>query len=450
VLALRQAHLAAQARRLAESHVEALRRLGRDVIGGYGELVTHLPGGMQRKAALLGTLADYLEQLLQRSPDDAGVTAELALVHARLAHLSGRTNFEARPDAQALQRHAARASVLAPIAEAAQRLSPELAEAWALMLGDLAVHAQYAGELDAAERQLDTADALLQRALARHPGHDALLELEGQLLMLRAMGLAGWDRPSRQQPEAALSVLDRVDAVYSAAQARARRRGQGLPAYACFQRGTAASMRALMLARERRFEAARDAARQSTQWREQALALEPHNRTLAGGLVAERNLLAGLCLDLNDTDGALAASAPAWAALQRLIAEDPERASWQSQQRWLAFHHGRALLRSGAAESALPVLHMSADWLQAEAQAGRATPRLVLRWALSECALEAARRLLASTPSSTSTPSPTPRPGLAAARQALQAQLQSDPSDDDTGRALVECDGLLAAQPAPS
>jgi eukaryotic-like serine/threonine-protein kinase len=434
-LALLHARRAALARRQAEAHVEALRRLGREVIGGYGELVTHLPGGMQRKAALLATLAGYLEQLLQRSPADAGITAELALVQARLAHLHGRTNFEARPDDAALRHHAARAQALCAAAETAQRVGPELAEAWVLMLGDLAVQAQYAGDLDGAGHRLDEADAVLARARQRHPTEESLAQVEGELGMLRAMWLAGWDRPSRQQPEAALQQLSRVDLVYAGQIDRAQRRGEPPPAYACFQRGTAASNRALLLARQQRFAPARDAAREAVQWREQALALEPHNRTLAGGLAADRNLLAGLSLDLDDPAGALAASAPGWAALERLIAEDPDQATWLSHRRWLAFQHGRALLGTGRPAEALPVLAVSDDWLAPLVASGQAAPRQLVRWARTRRALVQAQRQLGA-------PS---HDLLTAPLAALQRHLAANPADVDAERALAECQAVQAA-----
>jgi hypothetical protein len=234
-------------------------------------------------------------------------------------------------------------------------------------------------------------------------------------------------------------VLAQVRAQYRDALERTRARGEPPAAELIFELGSVAALQALMLARERRFAEALAPAQEAMDWREQALALEPHNRGMAGALAADRNLLAGLNLDLGDAAAALAASAPGWAALDRLMAEDPGNQTWSSHRRWLAFHHGRALLGSGRPAEALPVLQVSEDWLAPQVADPACPARLRTRWARTRCALARGHAALGQ-----------PQPHLLdepAAR--LEAHLQAEPGDDDARQALLECREQLASAALP-
>jgi hypothetical protein len=426
-LALLLARRAATARRTAEGHVAALRRLSRELVAGYGELVTALPGGQQRKAALLLSTAGYLETLLQQTPGDSGLQAELGLLLARLAHLHSGGEFAARPDHAAVLRHGSRALELCAAAEQAGTATPALAEAWGLLLGDLARVAQDAAELDEARRRLDEAEGVLQRARRRWPGDLSLRLAEAAIGMLHVQWLAGWDRPSRGDLDAGLQALERLRGLYGEALCAAQAAGAATAAVR-FQIGTVASTQALMLVRQQQLARAHAAATEAVAWREQALAEEPHNRTMAGGVAADRNLLAGLCLDLGDPVSALHTSSQGWLALERLIAEDPGQQTWLSHRRYLAFHHGRALLATGQARQALAVLAVSDDWLTPLQADAACTPRLRLRWARTRLSLAQAQRALGRPAG----------PLLDEVVQALERHLET--TDDAEGRqTLADC-----------
>ena len=377
VLALLLARRTALARDTAQRHATELRLVCREVVVEFGDAITHVPGGQRRQAELLATSVGYLERMLSASSEEAAsrqeLVAELGAMHARLAHLRSSGEFNAREDEVAVVQHVARVRVLLREAERGATLPPAAWKWWALALGDLARHAQVHQQLHEALAHLEESDQVLQRGLRQHPGHATLQRVRGDMVVLTVQVHFGWDRPDLGQPEQALLLLDSARAHYEPllrADVDATERAQ-----AVFQTGTVFSTRALVLARLKQFSAAAEAVREALRWREQATALQPHHRGYQGGLAADRNLRAGLCLDLGDAAGALQASASGWVALQRLIAEDPGHDAWREQQRWLSFHHGRALLGTGRAEEACEVLQLSVDWLSALQAEGRLTPR---------------------------------------------------------------------------
>ena len=376
-LALLQARRAALALDTAQRHAAELRRVCREVVVEYGDAITHVPGGQRRQADLLATTVGYLERLLSASNEEPALrqelVAELGAMHARLAHLRSSGEFNAHEDAVLVVQHAGRALVLLAEAEQGGALPPAAWQWWALALGDLARQAQTGKQLEEALAHLDESDRVLQRGLRQHPGQATLQRLRGDMGLLAVQVHYGWDRPDLAQPERALALLDLARAHFEPLVLADA--GGAEHAQAVFQMGTAASVRGLLLARLKKLAAAAEAARDAVSWRERAAALQPHHRGYQGGLAADRNLLAGLCMDLGDHAGALQASAPGWLELRRLIAEDPGHEGWREQQRWLAFHHGRALLAADEAEEALAVLKVSADWLGALQAEGRLTPR---------------------------------------------------------------------------
>jgi tRNA A-37 threonylcarbamoyl transferase component Bud32 len=378
-VALREARRSARARQLAEGRAADLRALSRDIVVGFGDVVRHLPGGREQQAWLLDTSVGHLERLLQASGgDDLAVMAELAVAHAQLVQLRAEHEFNARTDAQAVQQHASRAVALAERAAAVGDAT--LHVAWASALHNLARLAQGRSDLAAAHDTLDRSDSVVSRALQRWPGHVALRRQRAANTLTRGSLRFGWDRPNAGDPQGALDAYREA-----AGQFRALAADSGL-AHDVFEIGTATNACGLVFIRQERWHDALAAARAGLAERERALALEPHNRTLRGGVMADRNLVAGLSLDVGDAPGALAASEPAWAGLAAMTAEDPDNASWQTQRRWLAFHHGRALLGCGRAAEAVAVLAVSADWLQGLVDAGEASPRQALRLARTRLA----------------------------------------------------------------
>jgi hypothetical protein len=258
-------------------------------------------------------------------------------------------------------------------------------------LADLARVDQASGHADQALAWLQQSEALLKRAQQRHP-MSALLQGQRLGVMLSlAYVYFGWERAHLNQPQAALQQLYDLEAY---ADTVAANPAAGHQALCADKRGNAASIRALIQLRLQQWAEARDSAAQAVERRARACALEPHNRTWQAGLLADRNLLAGLCMDLGDAQAALAASQPGWLALQPLMDEDPGNPNWPTQRQWLAFHHGRALLATGQPQAALPVLQVSANWLQELQAAGQATPRQQARLVRTWLALAQARQAL--------------------------------------------------------
>ncbi|MEO5734118.1 MAG: serine/threonine-protein kinase [Rubrivivax sp.] len=413
LLAMVQMRRATLARERAESHVQQLRRVARELVVEYGDAITYVPGGREHQARLLASTLETLQQLVQPDVDDRSLLAEIGVMHARLAHLRVEGAFNAEADSAQAEHHARQAVALCRAGESAARDQPALLRWWAVALVDLAGLTQRAGRPQQALAELDDADGLLQRALSRYASDLDLRRERNGLLMLRANLLYGWDRPHLNRPDDALQCLQqaRVQYLEAAAMPSATR------AYDVFQVGGAVVTRALILLRLGRWTEALAAAQEAVRHREQACALQPHNRTLQGGLAADRNLLAGLCLDHGDAQRALLTSTAGWASLDRLIDEDPGNQTWTQQRRYLALHHGRALLACSRPADAVRPLQLSADWLVAErAAAAPDRPlalRLQLRLARSWLALEQARQALGQDPG----------PGAHAALRLSQAAL---------------------------
>ncbi len=386
-LAMLQALRAEQARRRAVRRSEALVHLAREVVAEYGDAITHVPGGREHKARMMVNTITALEQALADGGDEPKLVAELGALHARLSQLRTVGEFNAKEDAGQTAIAAARACALLAQAESSGHAGATHLALWALALGDRARLAQHGHDFSAAHARLDEAEAVLDRSDQRHPGQVGTLQIRAAIISLRGSIYFGWDKPHLGDAQAALDCAAQAQALYRKGVDLARAAGRVPAVDDVFGLGTSVSTRALILARLQRRPEAAAAAREAISWRKEALVLEPHNRTVAGGLAADRNLLAGLSLELGDPAAALDASAPGWAALERLTAEDPGNASWITQRQWLAFHHGRALLALGRPEEAVPVLAVSAHWLAAMAAAGQAAPRQVVRLARTWLAL---------------------------------------------------------------
>ena len=392
-LAMAQTRKAMLARQQAEAHAQQLRRFSRELVVEYGDVITHLPGGREHKATMLTATVAYLERLLLSAEGDLGLKGELAVVCARLANLRVEYEFNVKVDGEASARLARRAVALCEEAEAVSAGDDNFYRWWSVALADLARVAQASEQPGQALDSLQQADGVVSRGLRRHPASLLLKQQRASVLLSKAYVHYGWERPHLDQPEAALQQLQALQAHCQALADDPLPENQ---AYAADKLGNAASIRALIQLRQQLWHAARDSAFEAVQQRARACALEPHNRTWHAGLVADRNLLAGLCLDVDDAPAALAASQPGWAALHQLTADDPDNPLWPTQRRWLAFHHGRALLAGGQPQPALAVLQVSADWLHELHAAGQATPRQQARLVRTWLAMARAQRALAT------------------------------------------------------
>ncbi|MEK8051803.1 serine/threonine-protein kinase [Ideonella sp. DXS22W] len=358
-VALHQARQADAARARAESHLAELRRISRDVVVAYGDAITHVPGGAARKIEMLQTTAATLERLASQvdAQADAGFAADVAGLYARLADLLTVGNHNVSEKLEDSAAYARRAVALYSRAGVAGVPDADSLVNWAQAHQALASAAQARRDFDAALRELAAGEAVLaggqQRWARAEPAvRGRLVSARGALAMRQAALHYGWGQPNRNDPPAALAALDRAGHWYLQALGD----GRSPDMEDVFQLGTVAGGRALVHARLEAWDAALAAARDSIAQRQRALALAPHNRTVQGAVAADQNLLGGLSLNVGDSAGALAATAPAWATLARLIAEEPAHTNWRTNQQALALNHGRALLGQGRAAEALPVL----------------------------------------------------------------------------------------------
>ena len=432
VAALHQARRAEAALADARAHVVQLRQLSRDVVVEYGDAITYLPDGMARKAAMLQATVGHLDRLAGASADDPAFQAEVGALYARLADLLGSGNFNATERLAEAERHAMRALALFDAAGAPGQQSAATLLWWAKALAVLGRVAHERGALGDARQRYDQADALLAPAQRRYPADAALRSQRAATLMLGVQVLYGYGKPNLGQPEAALAGLQQAATLYQQAVDSA----SPPQMEDVFQRGTVAGSRALILARQERWPQAQAAAREAITWRRQALALEPHNRVVQGGVAADLNLLGGLCLNTGDAACALQATQEAAQMLASLRREDPANQAWRQQAQFLALNLGRALLVSGQPEPALAALQVAADWLGPLVAQGQAAPMLQRRWAQTQLAQAGAHQARG-------------RPAEALvlvgrAAQALQALVARQPQDRDHWLVLGECAATLA------
>ncbi len=438
--ALHQARQAEAARQRAEQHLAELRRISRDVVVAYGDAITHVPGGAARKIEMLQTTAAALERLARQVDGDAradpGFAADVAGLYARLADLLTVANFNVSERLDDSVAHARRAVALYSRAGVAAVPDAEGLVQWAQSHQALAAAAQAQRHFDQALQELATADAVLARGQQRFAQADArtgarLASARGALASRMAALHFGWGRPNRNDPAAALAALARARSWYLQAIGD----GRSPDAQDVFQLGTLASSRALVHARLEQWPEALAGAREAIAQRQRALALTPHSRTMQGAVAADQNLLGGLNLNLGDSAAALAATAPAWATLARLVAEEPAHANWRTNQQALALNHGRALLGQGHAAQALPVLAVAEAALAAPVAAGQASPVQQRRLAQVRLAQAQARQRLGD--------AATARRQAAAVVAALRGLTSAQPADRDAwlvlGEAAFQC-----------
>ena len=374
-VAWQQAHRAELARATAEGHLAQLRKLSRDVVVEYGDAITYVPGGMERKATMLTTTLGYLDRLLSEGGDDPAFRGEIGSVYVRLAELQGPGTFNAvdRPDDAV--RNARRAVELIENSQPEQRSDPQVYRWWARAHWLLAKGAQQKRDLTQALAHLQTAEGLLTRGLSRFPGQPLLRTSLAETWNLTARVQYGYGLPNLGQPDAALASLERAQTVLAEAVAGVASNGTA-PEQAMenqFELANVYAGRALTLARLERWPAAQAAARETLVQRLRASSLEPENRVVQGAAAADHNLLGGLCLNVGDWAGAISHTRAALGGLQTLSKADPTNNAWQTQRRFLSLNHGRALLRTGDARGALVELRVSADWLTPLVASGKAS-----------------------------------------------------------------------------
>ena len=423
-LALFKGRQASLARAQAEQHVADLRKLCRDVVLEYGDVITYLPDGMARKVAMLTSTLAHLDRLAPTAVGDHSFQVEIGMVCARLADLQVAGNWNAQERPETAAQHARRAVAMLSTAGAAHHADAR--HWWVRALRALAKCAQQQRQFDVALAHLAEADTVATTGLQRLESHPLRSE-RAAVLMQRASVHCGYNAPNQNRPDAALAILAQAQALYLEMT-----RGPGVAAMEdVFQVGTVAGSRALIFARQERWAEAVAASSEALTQRGLAHSMEPHNRVVQGAVAADHNLLCALHLTAGDKAQALLHGRAAWALLQTLISEDPANQVWPVQRRNLALNLGRALTATGDAQGALPVLQLSADGLAAAVQAGNASPLQRRRHA--QTVLAQADALHA-----------TGQVALASARatqaaNALQALVEAPDAERDSFMVLGEC-----------
>jgi hypothetical protein len=166
-----QAHVAQQARQLAESRLAEVRRVTHELVFGFGDAVEYLPGGMKIKVDLYQQTLSALQRLTPTLGSDATVRIDIAQVHVRLAEAYAPGYPVSLNDAQRARGHAEAA------VQMFQQLRPEVLRSADPNLNGyatraLSVLASLEAEADRKERALELNRqglAWAQEALAAAP-----------------------------------------------------------------------------------------------------------------------------------------------------------------------------------------------------------------------------------------------------------------------------------------
>ena len=125
---------------------------------------------------------------------------------------------------------------------------------------------------------------------------------------------------------------------------------------------------------------------QALRFRERAVAAEPGNVQWRDGLVNEATNAGVILLRAGDAAGALQATTLAWDQVRALARENGPGNQWLGLRPRVAAHHGRALLLTGQAGAAMPVLQEAvAMWRRRQQQQpGPHTERMAAWMTLQE------------------------------------------------------------------
>jgi hypothetical protein len=436
VMALLQGRKAEVARARAEQHVAELRQLSRDVVVKYGDAITFVPGGKERKAAMLATTIGYMDRLLSGGNDDPSLGVELGCLHARLADVRAVGDFNAKENATDAVRHAQRAIELFNVAEPVSLLDADTHRWWGVAEGVLVKSAQRRDDLSAALLHANRAENLLLRAQKKFPDHPGLRSELIDTKMLMVQLCFGFGIPNLGQPEEALQRLEEAQALYMQVVDVPGPKAN----HDRFQLGTVTGSRALIFARLERWADAIAAAAAAVAHRQRASAAEPHNRVFLGGVAADQNLLGGLYLNVGDSPAALVATTAAWHTLNGLLEQDAENQAWNLQRNSLALNHGRALLGVGNIAAAKKELQVSADWLVPLVAAQQAAP--------AQCRRLAQTQLAQAEVAHQSNDHALALKLAQSAEDALRALVAREPAVRDHARVLEEALALRASWPA--
>ena len=149
------------------------------------------------------------------------------------------------------------------------------------------------------------------------------------------------------------------------------------------------------------------------------------------GLAGESNNLATVLLDLAQPAEALERTTEAVALMRGLEKSDPGVPTWTKRRQAYSLHHGRALLASGRAAEAMPMLRDAAALMTGASQGNALRRRGLAHLALAEALAATGQRADAATQT-------------AAAQEHLQSFVVSQPRDVDGLVYLAQAEGLGA------
>jgi len=347
-----QAHEAALARDASQANLQRIRSITREVVLRYGDAVTHLPGGLRVKEALLKDLLKHLGQLSAEAGGDPAWLADLAGVYARLAEIEGDDTGASLNKGEEARDYARRAIALAEQVWPQQRADAGFVGWYVQALQVQALGLRADKRPDESVRVMEQALARLDEAATQVPAaQQRALQLDRAAALLR-MGQF-YDTQtvaSLNQPETALQWFSRSEALLDQLAA------DGKDLQWRQVRASLHGARALTQARLNGIAAARSDAEQAVAERQAAAELAPANTAVVDGLITEATNLGVILLRQPDATAALAATRIAWVQCERLARENGPGNEWEDALPRVALHHGRALVETGHFTEALPVV----------------------------------------------------------------------------------------------
>ncbi|MBR7800525.1 serine/threonine-protein kinase [Undibacterium fentianense] len=375
--ALWQGHQAALARDTAQTHLQRIRTITRDLVLRYGDAITNLPGGLQIKEDLLKDLIQHLEELAAEANNDPAWLTELAGVYARLAEIDGNDTGASLNKGDEGRAFAERAVKLAQQVWSQQKHDAGFVGWYMQALQVQALGLRAANQPEESVKRMQQALSLLDEAILAAPSAQQRALKMNRAATLFRMGQFHDTQsvPSLNKPEQALDWF-RQSEVLLDSLGEGKTDGDGADALQWHQiRAALFGARALTKARLNGIKDARGDAEKAVQERQIAAKLAPNNTAVMDGLITEAANLGVILLRQPDTSAALQATTIAWEAVAKLARENGAGNKWETDQPRVALHHGRALVWNQEYAAALPVVELALQGLAARAKA-QANPNL--------------------------------------------------------------------------
>ena len=204
-LALREARVADQQRRIAQRHFDSVRKLANSLLFDFHDEIAKLPGATRAREKLVTTSLEYLDALYQESGNDRALQEELATAYRKVGDLQA-SDLEANKGATeaALTSFARAIALLEAVLEATpanHRAVVSLAKTYMLQSRVLYL----TGGAKAGREPIEKALALLESTKDGYTDDFERMKLLADALFTRAELLAGEDQNSE-----AIALLDRV------------------------------------------------------------------------------------------------------------------------------------------------------------------------------------------------------------------------------------------------